>query len=198
MGFEQEWGSGIIGQKDRENGSKHRRAAIVRRPYSTNLSASPRNAEFCPSQRLSELGYRSHSASSSGRGWRWRPGRSGSLKIKTRFWARNVFSKMETVSLPSAGAGVAATVAPRSGWRNRVRTWLRPTNWSATPEAARVPRWVHVVLWLWLLLTRRAQAQQRLSMLPRLPATAAEWQLATAPAGPAAGRRCLRRYASST
>ncbi len=84
---------------------------------------------------------------------------------------------METVSLPSAGAGAAATVAPNLGWRSRVRTWLRPTNWSATPEAARVPRWVHVVLWLWLLLIDGLKLSNNFSMLPRLPATAPEWQL---------------------
>ncbi|MFD2787693.1 sensor histidine kinase [Hymenobacter rubripertinctus] len=84
---------------------------------------------------------------------------------------------METASLPSAGAGVAATLTPRVGWRHRVRTWLRPTNWSATAEAAKVPRWVHILLWLWLLVLDGLKINNTLSMLPRLPATTAEWQL---------------------
>ena len=88
-----------------------------------------------------------------------------------------VFSKMEIVSLPSARVGAAPVTAPRPGWRNRVRTWLRPTNWSATPEAARVPRWVHILLWLWLLVLDGLKVSNILSMLPQLPATAAEWQV---------------------
>ncbi len=84
---------------------------------------------------------------------------------------------MEIFSLTSAGVGAATAAAQPAGWRARVRTWLRPTNWSATPEAARVPRWVHVVLWLWLLGIDAAKIGNNLSLLPRLPATPAEWQV---------------------
>ena len=101
---------------------------------------------------------------------------------------------METVSLPSAGTGVATPAAPRLGWRNRVRTWLRPTNWSATPEAAKVPRWVHVVLWGWLLVLDGLKTSNLLTLMPRFPLTAAEWQ----PIFPLLGRLALEDLCAAT
>ncbi|MBT9394991.1 sensor histidine kinase [Hymenobacter sp. NST-14] len=102
---------------------------------------------------------------------------------------------MEIAAVPSAGAKpVAAAAVPRLPWRTRVRAWLRPTTWSATPEAARVPRWVHAVLWLWLLGIDGLKASNVLSLMPRFPLTAAEWQ----PVFPLLGRLALEDLCAAT
>ncbi|NVO30157.1 sensor histidine kinase [Hymenobacter lapidiphilus] len=64
-------------------------------------------------------------------------------------------------------------------WRSlraRLREWLRPTEWSAhDPEATLVPRWVHILLWLWLLTIDGLKLSSILSKLPQFPPTAPEW-----------------------
>ncbi|UYZ62830.1 sensor histidine kinase [Hymenobacter weizhouensis] len=66
--------------------------------------------------------------------------------------------------------------AARPTWRSRLRTWLRPANWSAAAEPGRIPRGVHVLLWLWLLGLDALKLSGVVAALPRLPNTFSEWQ----------------------
>ncbi|MBT2556303.1 sensor histidine kinase [Hymenobacter sp. ISL-91] len=90
---------------------------------------------------------------------------------------------------PPAPAAPASLRPPRwRSWRVRLREWLRPTEWSVhDPEATRVPRWVHILLWLWLLTIDGLKLSNILSKLPQFPLTAAEW----APLLPQLGRLLL-------
>ncbi|OWP64907.1 hypothetical protein CDA63_00685 [Hymenobacter amundsenii] len=84
---------------------------------------------------------------------------------------------MEVSTLPGPAAPVPLRPPLRRSWRARLREWLRPTEWSAhDPEATRIPRWVHILLWLWLLLLDGLKISNLLSKLPRFPLTVAEWQ----------------------
>jgi hypothetical protein len=82
---------------------------------------------------------------------------------------------MEVSSVPLGALDAAEPVAPRS-WRTRLRSLLRPTNWSAAPEAGRIPRSVHILLWVWLLAIDALKLASPLTKLPHFPVTAADWQ----------------------
>ncbi|TGD81432.1 sensor histidine kinase [Hymenobacter wooponensis] len=82
---------------------------------------------------------------------------------------------MEISSVPLVGLG-SEEAATRRSWRARLGSLLRPTNWSAAPDAGRVPRGIHALLWLWLLALDGLKLIGPVSALPHVPATAAEWQ----------------------
>ena len=81
------------------------------------------------------------------------------------------------VLTPPAPAPVTALRPPLwRSWQARLRSWLRPTELSATTETNQVPRWAHIVLWAWLLLLDGLKISNLISKLPRFPLTVAEWQ----------------------
>ncbi|UPL48555.1 sensor histidine kinase [Hymenobacter sublimis] len=94
---------------------------------------------------------------------------------------------MEVSSAPVAAPLSEKSVLPRVGWRARLRPVLRSANWSAASEDTPIPRWIHVLLWLWLAGIDALKLSGTVAMLPRFPATAAEWQ----PLLPLVGRLLL-------
>lgn len=100
---------------------------------------------------------------------------------------------MEISSVPLTGLG-SEEAATRRSWRARFRSLLRPTNWSAAPDAGRVPNGIHALLWLWLLAFDGLKLIGPVSALPRVPATAAEWQ----PVLTLLGRLLLEDVAAAT
>ncbi|WP_212590417.1 sensor histidine kinase [Hymenobacter gelipurpurascens] len=87
----------------------------------------------------------------------------------------------------------AAEPIARRGWRTRLRSFLRPTNWSAAPEARQVPRWVHILLWVWLLAIDALKLASPVSKLPHFLGTASDWQ----PLLPLLGRLVLEDAAAA-
>ncbi|AHJ99253.1 sensor histidine kinase [Hymenobacter swuensis] len=83
---------------------------------------------------------------------------------------------MEVLSEPLVAPALKDSAASRRGWRARLRPLLRPATWSAAAEVTPVPRWVHVLLGLWLLVLDALKLGNVISLLPRFPATPAEWQ----------------------
>ncbi|WP_019946251.1 sensor histidine kinase [Hymenobacter aerophilus] len=83
---------------------------------------------------------------------------------------------MEVLPPPVSTASVSRRPPLWRSWQARLRGWLQPTEWSAKAETTRVPRWVHIVLWLWLLLLDGLKISNLLGKLPRFPLTVAEWQ----------------------
>ncbi|GAB3233703.1 hypothetical protein GCM10027346_21970 [Hymenobacter seoulensis] len=95
---------------------------------------------------------------------------------------------MEVSSVSAAAPLSKEAAVPRSAsWRARLRPLLRPANWPAAPEVSPIPRWVHALLWLWLLGLDALKLSTNLATLGHMPATSAEWQ----PLLPLLGRLAL-------
>ncbi|MET4105460.1 hypothetical protein ABIB60_000794 [Hymenobacter sp. UYP22] len=101
---------------------------------------------------------------------------------------------MEVLSAPLKAASGKDAVSSRRSWRKRLRAWLRPDTWSAAQENLRVPRWIHVVLWVVLVLLDGLKLGSVINVLPRFPATLAEWQ----PLWPMIGRLVVEDICAAT
>ncbi|SDX80413.1 sensor histidine kinase [Hymenobacter psychrophilus] len=83
---------------------------------------------------------------------------------------------MEVLTPPAPTASAGRPLPPRGHrWQTRLRGWLRPTELLATTEVTQVPRWAHIVLWLWLLSIDGLKMSNAVSKLPHFPLTFAEW-----------------------
>ncbi|WP_426493240.1 sensor histidine kinase [Hymenobacter sp. 102] len=98
------------------------------------------------------------------------------------------------MSAPLRASSGKEAVGFRSSWRKRLRAWLRPDTWSAAQEKLRVPRWIHVVLWVVLVLLDGLKLGSVINVLPRFPATLAEWQ----PLWPMVGRLVVEDICAAT
>ncbi|RSK37105.1 sensor histidine kinase [Hymenobacter metallilatus] len=101
---------------------------------------------------------------------------------------------MEVLSAPLRASSGKDAVAAHRGWRKRLRAWLRPDTWSAAQENLRVPRWIHGVLWVVLLLLDGLKLASVINVLPRFPATLPEWQ----PLWPMVGRLVTEDICAAT